>query len=281
MLNSFRRSKTPNSADRHSPPNVEIIRSVHDLRFNSAKSPDLRGAQSMDDVRIWRKPGDDEMVSPLSVTTSGKEHHIDIYEDSEVQPPSYLNVKDVDQQFNPKYNHSHPDSGRSKSNHPDHQSPESNPHPELNHHPERPELNPRPAFRPPHSEPEEEVTEDLTVTSAYCLSRSKSVCDLRSFRFERCSPERSSVYDSAERSTSVFDSAERSTDRRSPRAKHVLTTLTSEASSTASRSRIVRNRTILGSFPLFYKLSQSLSSLNTRTTTETTCAQFVQEEQDR
>ena len=27
-------------------------------------------------------------------------------------------------------------------------------------------------------------------------------------------------------------------------------------------SRIVRNRTILGSFPLFYKLSQSLSSLN-------------------
>ena len=27
-------------------------------------------------------------------------------------------------------------------------------------------------------------------------------------------------------------------------------------------SKIVRNRTILGSFPLFYKLSQSLSSLN-------------------
>ena len=31
----------------------------------------------------------------------------------------------------------------------------------------------------------------------------------------------------------------------------------------SARCKVVRNRTILGSFPLFYKLSQSLSSLNT------------------
>ena len=41
-------------------------------------------------------------------------------------------------------------------------------------------------------------------------------------------------------------------------------TSTTAAHEQAHRSRIVRNRTILGSFPLFYKLSQSLSSLNTK-----------------
>merc|ERR1712016_99158 len=50
---------------------------------------------------------------------------------------------------------------------------------------------------------------------------------------------------------------------------------TTAAHEHAHRSRIVRNRTILGSFPLFYKLSQSLSSLNTKSEVSNSCSAFV------
>merc|ERR1711953_1423657 len=52
-------------------------------------------------------------------------------------------------------------------------------------------------------------------------------------------------------------------------------TTTTAAHEHAHRSRVVRNRTILGSFPLFYKLSQSLSSLNTKSEVSNSCSAFV------
>jgi hypothetical protein len=63
--------------------------------------------------------------------------------------------------------------------------------------------------------------------------------------------------------------------------RHTNYDISSLASRGSKSSRVVRNRTILGSFPLFYKLSQSLSSLNTNTTTATSatnaadCGSFV------
>ena len=103
----------------------------------------------------------------------------------------------------------------------------------------------------------------------YSLSRSKSVCDITSMTHRNLND----IDTESVASSKVSD------------ATATLNRL--NASSLASRgsksSRVVRNRTILGSFPLFYKLSQSLSSLNTNTTTGTTgttnCASFVEDQQ--
>ena len=71
----------------------------------------------------------------------------------------------------------------------------------------------------------------------YALSRSKSVCDIQ-------------VLDVAAASSKTSEDASSASS-------------SSSNSTGPSRSKVVRNKTILGSFPLFYKLSQSLSSLNT------------------
>ena len=95
------------------------------------------------------------------------------------------------------------------------------------------------------------------VSFGYHLSRSKSVCDLSK---EQMSEKTSS--------SSKFSTIERKqvNEQRKPQ------------DSTPHRSRVVRNRTILGSFPLFYKLSQSLSSLNTKSEVSTaTCSAFIKE----
>ena len=76
----------------------------------------------------------------------------------------------------------------------------------------------------------------------YSLRRSKSVCDI---------PELSLVPAAASEADEV--ASVNSGARNSVRNR----------AAAAARSKVVRNRTILGSFPLFYKLSQSLSSLNT------------------
>ncbi len=47
-----------------------------------------------------------------------------------------------------------------------------------------------------------------------------------------------------------------------PRRRTSTQSSSSSSSSTVKRGKVARNRTILGSFPLFYKLSQSLGSLN-------------------
>ncbi len=79
----------------------------------------------------------------------------------------------------------------------------------------------------------------------YSLSRSKSVCDISTM-------------------SHMADDTESVKSAKVAHNRHVnYDTTTSRGSKS---SRVVRNRTILGSFPLFYKLSQSLSSLNTTTT---------------
>lgn len=78
------------------------------------------------------------------------------------------------------------------------------------------------------------------------LSRSKSVCDL-----------------SIEQNSQLLNSSEKSFTIERKRVIERRKSSNNE-SQQAHRSRVVRNRTILGSFPLFYKLSQSLSSLNTK-----------------
>ena len=87
----------------------------------------------------------------------------------------------------------------------------------------------------------------------YHLSRSKSVCDLSKEPLGSTLSEKSK-----------FSTLER---------KRVMERKPQD--STPHRSRVVRNRTILGSFPLFYKLSQSLSSLNTKSEVSNSCSAFV------
>ena len=105
--------------------------------------------------------------------------HIDIYDDTEVNPPSYLNVAPLQE-------------------------------------------------------------DEVSNKCSYSLKRSKSVCDFSA-------TQQSLVPAGAEASETSAASGE---DANSQKV-----------------SKVVRNRTILGSFPLFFKLSQSLSSLNSATTT--------------
>jgi hypothetical protein len=100
----------------------------------------------------------------------------------------------------------------------------------------------------------------------YSLSRSKSVCDISSMTQRGVEIDAESV---ASSSVAVG---------RATLNRQTSYDVSSLASRGSKSSRVVRNRTILGSFPLFYKLSQSLSSLNTATTagTATTqCTSFV------
>ena len=103
----------------------------------------------------------------------------------------------------------------------------------------------------------------------YSLSRSKSVCDITSMTHRNLND-----IDTESVASSKVSDATATLNR------HNASSLASRGSKS---SRVVRNRTILGSFPLFYKLSQSLSSLNTNTTTGTTgttnCASFVEDQQ--
>ena len=109
--------------------------------------------------------------------------HIDIYDDTEVNPPSYLNVAPL---------------------------------------------------------------QDEVSKCSYSLKRSKSVCD---FSATQQSLTPATTAEASEASAASGEDA----------------TINSQ-----KVSKVVRNRTILGSFPLFFKLSQSLSSLNSATTTNST-----------
>ena len=93
---------------------------------------------------------------------------------------------------------------------------------------------------------------EVPSSFGYHLSRSKSVCDL-----------------SKDLSSTLSEKSKFSTLER----KRVMERKPQD--STPHRSRVVRNRTILGSFPLFYKLSQSLSSLNTKSEVSNSCSAFV------
>ena len=101
----------------------------------------------------------------------------------------------------------------------------------------------------------------------YNLSRSKSVCDLSMEQNSQLlkNSERSFTIDKKKviekRPSNGHHHRQKSHDLQGEEMSQTTTTAAHEH---AHRSRIVRNRTILGSFPLFYKLSQSLSSLNTK-----------------
>ena len=86
-------------------------------------------------------------------------------------------------------------------------------------------------------------SEDEAANNMNSLKRSKSVCDI---------PEQLSLGPVA--STDIDEVASVNSGAAARGSSRLRSSV---------RSRVVRNRTILGSFPLFYKLSQSLSSLNT------------------
>ena len=97
---------------------------------------------------------------------------------------------------------------------------------------------------------------DSAIPFGYNLSRSKSVCDLS--MEQNCQ-----LLKNSEKSFTIDKN--KKVIEKQKREKHNDKTVSSTTTDRqAHRSRIVRNRTILGSFPLFYKLSQSLSSLNTK-----------------
>lgn len=213
-------------------------------------------------------------------------HHIDIYEHSQAQPPSHLNVKDspasavviVDRvvaaatgqtpgisleagnskapgadldssasserwlQQQPSYMNLW-DGSTSKSNKSTNTSsmvslsggrPPSKQGYSLKRSKSRfKHLQQHPLQHQPQSSEDE--------TNMYSLRRSKSVCDIPELSLVPIASEADEV-------ASVNSGARNSLRNRA---------------AAAARSKVVRNRTILGSFPLFYKLSQSLSSLNT------------------
>ena len=202
------------------------------------------------------------------------ENHIDIYVGSDVQPPSYLNVKDapdhevVDAEFlTTTTSFVDGDFNAAGKNFFSSTSSES-----------RFELKTKTLV---------EASASATATSGYVnidssfnatlskrrnrefgysLSRSKSVCDISSMTQQSVDIDADSVTLSSKAVTHATLNRQTSYD------------VSSLASRGSKSSRVVRNRTILGSFPLFYKLSQSLSSLNTTTTTGTTttqCTSFV------
>ena len=203
--------------------------------------------------------------------------HIDIYDNSEVQPPSYLNVKDA-----PDDSDTHTsDAGESTYHKHNHNNLEKD---------SKVYASDSNACNKSNSS-KEEVTNmkdssKKTSRSActvhnerfgYNLTRSKSVCDLSAMNNARLLNtdnaftvqhqkilEQSSVNNTSLASLSTTNSGASSTQTYGVVSNKSVNSVKTEKSSANQQkvSRIVRNRTILGSFPLFYKLSQSLSSLN-------------------
>ena len=213
-------------------------------------------------------------------------HHIDIYEHSQAQPPSHLNVKDspaanpnsvvvVDHVVAAAPAVSFEAAGNSKALGADLESSVSSER-WLQQQPSYTNLwdgSPTKSHkstntnsmvslvsngRPPHKQgyslkrsktrfrhlqqQQGQSSEDEAANNMNSLKRSKSVCDI---------PEQLSLGPVASTDIEVASVNSGTAARGSSRLRSSV------------RSRVVRNRTILGSFPLFYKLSQSLSSLNT------------------
>ena len=171
---------------------------------------------------------------PIVQDGIGKSAHIDIYEAGQAKPPPYLNVK------------------------------------EVNHHLEDNQLQKNPTNNT--------QAKDSKPQIYYNLSRSKSVCDLsmeQNSQLLNCSEksftiERKRVIERKPNPDSEFAPAAGpnfSGSQLELKQDSTCSQQQQQNSSTPHRSRVVRNRTILGSFPLFYKLSQSLSSLNTKSET--------------
>ena len=204
--------------------------------------------------------------------------HIDIYDNSDVQPPSYLNVKDAPEDVSDFENRSNyhtniKENGVNVGGQNERSDSDSNAGKYLSDQEtsNKPNVKNKSASRNSSKERKERV--------GYNLTRSKSVCDFSAINHAKLL-DTDSVFDVPQKrileqsSVANISLASLSTTNSgascSPTTTYgVLSTksnnsVKTEKGSTNQQkvSKIVRNRTILGSFPLFYKLSQSLSSLN-------------------
>ena len=214
-------------------------------------------------------------------TTHSDSPHIDIYDNSEVQPPSYLNVKDAPNEAqNCKYgndssihykNSVHGNGSSVKPNLSDFNAcKESNMSDQETCRKNSDNRNKSQCKNGPKRHNER---------CGYNLTRSKSVCDFSAINHARLLDtsesafgvphkrilEQSSLVNSSLASLSTTNSGVSSSQATygvlSNKSSNIVKT--DKCSPNQQKvSKIVRNRTILGSFPLFYKLSQSLSSLN-------------------
>ena len=225
----FRKSSTgENRGHREESNKVEIIRNLSDLK--TEEKPSL----SLEDIRVWNQKtlGDRRFVAGPNNCTTNVAWLVGATHSDSVPPPPPPAKLDPGARHIDIYESSQP---------PSH-------------------LNVK--------EPEPEM-ETASVSAAstmprrgYTLARSKSVCDLAYVNLNAIGE---SLVSAEERSVfSGFSetSSECGTSRRDK------STNTSRGGTFQRKGRVVRNRTILGSFPLFYKLSQSLSSLNTKATNE-------------
>ena len=203
--------------------------------------------------------------------------HIDIYDNSEVQPPSYLNVKDAPD-----------DSEDHLSEAEDSKYRSNNVRNNMENYAYLSDSNamckkPKILDQEYRTKKDGKNARDKNKCTAggegfgYNLTRSKSVCDLSAVNNAQLlsteNPftvqhkkilEKSSVTNMSLASLSTTYSGVSSSHYGAAGNKTNNTSVNTEKRSVNQQkvSRIVRNRTILGSFPLFYKLSQSLSSLN-------------------
>ena len=260
---------------------VEIIRDISHLGESQEQRRDVWGGAN----RFDGGPGNKGTVNVgwlVGTPSCGENghHHIDIYEHSQAQPPSHLNVKDspaaavvvVDHvvaaapavsfeakasgadlnssvssekwlQQQPSYMNLW-DGTPSKSN----KSTNTNSMLSLVSNGGRPPNKQgyslkRSKSRFKHLQQQQpQSSEDEAANNMYSLKRSKSVCDIPELSLGPVAM------------TSEVDEVASVNSGAPGRGNRLRSSV---------RSRVVRNRTILGSFPLFYKLSQSLSSLNT------------------
>ena len=204
--------------------------------------------------------------------------HIDIYDNSEVQPPSYLNVKDAPDDSADHLSEAE-DSKKYRSSNADTIIENCAYSSDSNAICTKPKIIDQEYRRKKESKNARDKNKCTSGGEGfgYNLTRSKSVCDLSAvnnaqllstenpFTVEHKKIlEKSSVTNMSLASLSTTYSGISSSHYGAAGNKTNNYSVNTEKRSANQQkvSRIVRNRTILGSFPLFYKLSQSLSSLN-------------------
>ena len=283
LLSTFKGSnpKEPLSEEAPFSGGVQIIKSLSDLQNELEQKPKesaseqpesyggfsslrLKRAQSnslsLEDIRVWNKKAlggleaPNFLAGPNKCTTNvawlvghsgeSSQHHIDIYENS--QPPSHLNVKETD-------------GGEGDNCAVSENSNSNNNNNSLRYNYS---LTRSKNIYNVDDVKSEYGGSEQNFRGHYSLARSKSVCDIGVMI---SGAENVKINNGSGSSVSGNNNKE-SGGSGSGSAKH-------------KRSRVVRNRTILGSFPLFYKLSQSLSSLNTTATTSATSATSTTEDE--
>ena len=203
--------------------------------------------------------------------------HIDIYDNSEVQPPSYLNVKDApEDSYDYKNEPNYPTDIKNNEKSVCDQNEKSDSDSNAGKSSSNVEKSNKNSNK--NKSASRNTSRERKDRFGYNLTRSKSVCDFSAINHAKLLdtdnvfdvPQKKILEQSSVANTSMASlSTNHSAASSSPTSYGVLSnkssnTLKTEKSSLNQQkvSKVVRNRTILGSFPLFYKLSQSLSSLN-------------------